>query len=107
MDPLLIHGYEDLNKIESLDDAKRILNKLIDKRIVILSRKYNINESLVSCDLDELLYITKTNKNSFAKFRRNKAWKNQLLQSKISIDSNKPVRIELENKLFEVVYILL
>ena len=71
MDPLSIHGYEDLNKIESLDDAKRILNKLIDKRIVILSRKYNINESLVSCDLDELLYITKTNKNSFAKFRRN------------------------------------
>ena len=107
MDPLSIHGDEDLGLIESLDDAKRILNKLIDKRIVISSRKYNINESMVSCDLDELLYITKTNKNSFAKFRRNKAWKNQLLQSKISIDSNKPVRIELENKLFEVVYILL
>ena len=90
-----------------MNDAKSILNKLIDKRIVISSRKYNINESLVSCDLDELLYISKTNKNSFAKFRRNKAWKNQLLQSKISIDSNKPVRIELENKLFEVTYILL
>ena len=54
MDPLLIHGDEDLGLIESLDDAKRILNKLIDKRIVISSRKYNINESMVSCDLDEL-----------------------------------------------------
>ena len=107
MDPLSIHGDEDLGLIETLDDAKRILNKLIDKRIVISSRKYSINESLVSCDLDELLYISKTNKNSFAKFRRNKAWKNQLLQSKISIDSNKPVRIELENKSFEVACILL
>ena len=106
MDPLSIQGDEDLGLIETLDDAKRILNKLMDKRFVISSRKYNINESLVSCDLDELLYMSKTNKNSFAKFRRNKAWKHQILLSKISIDSNKPVRIELENKSFEVIYIL-
>ena len=92
----------------TLDDAKRILNKLIDKRIVISSRKYNINESMVSCDLDELLDISKTNKKSFANFRRyNAEWKIQVLCSNISISSNKPVRIELENKSFEVACILL
>ena len=70
MDPLSIHGDEDLGLIESLDDAKRILNKLIDKRIVISSRKYNINESMVSCDLDELLDISKTNKKIICKFSK-------------------------------------
>ena len=107
MDPLPIHEDEDLGLIESLDDAKRMLNQLINKRTIISSKKYNTNQNLVSCDLDELLDISKTSKNSFAKFRRDKAWKNQLLLSKISIDSNKPVRIELENKLFEVAYILI
>ena len=60
MDPLLIQGDEDLGwmLIETLDDTKRILNKLIDKRIIISSRKYNINESLVSCDLDDSCYIS-------------------------------------------------
>ena len=108
MDPLLIHGYEDLNKIESLDDAKRMLNKLINKQIVISSRKYRNEQNLVSCNLDELLEISNTNKMSFANFRRyNAEWKIQVLCSNISISSNKPIRIELENKSFEVAYILL
>ena len=106
MDPLSIQGDEDLHKIESLDDAKRMLNKLIDKRIVISSRKYRNEQTLVSCNLDELLKISNTNKISFANFRRYKAeWKIQVLRSNISISSNKPVRIELENKTFEVIYI--
>ena len=45
MDPLLIHGYEDLNKIESLDDAKRMLNKLINKQIVISSRNIEMSKT--------------------------------------------------------------
>ena len=85
-----------------------MLNKLIDKRIFISSRKYRNNQNLVSCNLDELLEISNIKKKSFSNFRKNKAeWKIQALQSKIDITLNKPVRIELENKLFEVIYIVI